>query len=746
MKNFYQKKLFKITFLVSLVVTASSVSAEPKRLVPSLPELHAFVGQYPGSTARLGQFVVSGGPEGDSTPPVTATTLLNNGHVYLWDVGSSAPGMLYRLNQAHLDTATNQNWSKTHSDLGKSVAINSSWIAMGAPRFNGTAGAVFFIPKQGSTTYAPQINSQYIPAPVNVNDFGALVALSQNYLVVSGEIGSQRNVYVYSRINSQWTLVKTIIGEGKKVSISPDDQTIAIAGGTGTRFYTKVANQHNWVINQTLPYITDREWEPGQQAANLNNYTETSVDLDNSSAMITYGDGVRFFEKNPSGNWQLTNEYIYQYNYNISGRTAVAISNNYALLGFSSTNTVSVFQKKDINRNGVIKKEWLEINNFSYIAPRRFPGDNADGPLHNNFGSSLDINNDKVVVAASEFWEKMYGGDQIVGSGTAYAFDLADIVSGAPLKAGNNQLKNGDFSAGLNNWTLLNNNGGNSSHSVDSSNKLKVIITNPGSIFWSVQEVQSVSTRKGAYELSAKVTSPRESNFVMNVGKGYGDYQSYCRRENIRIAPFITTPPQEVFCNSIPQDSNMRVDLNLGAQGTNTLTLDDIYFGPARVAGTTSYSPLQSVSGSGSDCYDQEVMPTGPIEGMINTKIVAKPCANTASQQFIFKFHSYDSATDVTQFLFSNKNGQYCLTKADNSLDVVWKQCTGSLANLNRNLWTKVDTRLGYFRLHWATDPNLCVTNSNGLNFVLTECVRNGAVIRFGADVEWRKPLITSGI
>ncbi len=478
--------------------------------------------------------------------------------------------------------------------------------------------------------------------------------------------------------------------------------------------------------------------------ANVTNYGETNVDVDNSSAIVTYGDGVRFFEKSFSGNWQLTNEYLYQYNYDLYGRTAVAISGDYALLGLPSTNSVSIFQKKDVNHNGVIKKEWLEINNFSYIASRRVPGETIDAALHNNFGSSLDITNNKVAIAASEFWEKTYGGNQLVGTGTAYSFEVTDIISGAPLKAGNNQLKNGNFSAGLTNWTLLNNNGGNSSHSVDNTNALKVIINNPGSIFWSVQEVQWLSTLKGAYELSAKVTSPRESNFVMNVGKGYGDYQSYCRRENIRIAPFITTPPQEVFCNSIPQDSNMRVDLNLGAQGTNTITLDDIYFGPARVASTTSYGPLQSVSGSGSDCYDQEIIPTGAIEGMIDTKIIAKPCSSNASQQFIFKKYLPDS--ENPRFLISNKNGQYCLTKASYSSEVVWRQCAGSIANLNRNLWTKVDTRLGYFRLHWATDPNLCATNSNGLNFVLTECVRNGAVIRFGADVEWRKPLITSGI
>jgi len=141
-----------------------------------------------------------------------------------------------------------------------------------------------------------------------------------------------------------------------------------------------------------------------------------------------------------------------------------------------------------------------------------------------------------------------------------------------------NLLVNGDFSGGTTGWLLGQGKGyGGSSATMDaSSGALVVDIAAPGTDGWNVQVQQAnLNVEKGhTYKLSFDASS----SVARTVDIGVSHPTMYTRY--LAIKPDLT-PSLQTFSDTFVADSSApaRIDMNLGASGTGTVTLDNIVFG-----------------------------------------------------------------------------------------------------------------------------------------------------------------------
>jgi len=140
-----------------------------------------------------------------------------------------------------------------------------------------------------------------------------------------------------------------------------------------------------------------------------------------------------------------------------------------------------------------------------------------------------------------------------------------------------NLLVNGDFSGGTTGWSLGQGTGfGGSDASMEvAGGALKVTVNNAGTAGWNVQVQQAdLSVEAGhTYRLSFQAAS--SENRVVDIGVSHPT--AYTRY--VTIKPALTANLQ-TFSDTFVADSTApaRVDMNLGAVGTGTFTLDNVVF------------------------------------------------------------------------------------------------------------------------------------------------------------------------
>lgn len=170
-------------------------------------------------------------------------------------------------------------------------------------------------------------------------------------------------------------------------------------------------------------------------------------------------------------------------------------------------------------------------------------------------------------------------------SNTSLVARFQDSASAANL------LVNGDFSGGTTGWSLGQGTGfGGSEASMDAtSGALKVTVNNPGTAGWNVQVQQAnLSIEAGhTYRLSFQASSSESR--VVDIGVSHPT--AYTRYVTIKPSLTITL---QTFSDTFVADSSApaRVDMNLGAVGTGTFTLDNVVF--SEVVQSTSISVVRS--------------------------------------------------------------------------------------------------------------------------------------------------------
>jgi hypothetical protein len=65
----------------------------------------------------------------------------------------------------------------------------------------------------------------------------------------------------------------------------------------------------------------------------------------------------------------------------------------------------------------------------------------------------------------------------------------------------------------------------------------------------------------------------------VNLGQEGGSYLSRC---NQTVSLTTTEQHFSITCNGVPAESNVKLDFNVGAAGTSSVFIDDVYFGAPR--------------------------------------------------------------------------------------------------------------------------------------------------------------------
>jgi len=159
-----------------------------------------------------------------------------------------------------------------------------------------------------------------------------------------------------------------------------------------------------------------------------------------------------------------------------------------------------------------------------------------------------------------------------------------------------NQLANGDFSEGTTGWSLGQGTGfGGSEASMEVvDGALRVTVVKAGTATWNVQVQQADLTVQAGrtYRLSFRASASAAR--VVDIGVSHPT--AYTRYVTIKAA---LTPSLQAFAQTFVADSTApaRVDMNLGAAGTGTVTLDDVVFAEVSPTGADRLERRRSPRG-----------------------------------------------------------------------------------------------------------------------------------------------------
>lgn len=143
----------------------------------------------------------------------------------------------------------------------------------------------------------------------------------------------------------------------------------------------------------------------------------------------------------------------------------------------------------------------------------------------------------------------------------------------------NNLIQNCDFSAGKSHWELREGLGGNGSVEIVNE-KYEITVNEPSNDTWHLQSVQvigAIDELNYQIRFDAKAASPR--TIEVNVGEQGDDWTSLCQKSVV-----LTTESNNyiIDCGVLADsdgENNVKLDFNVGNDGTASVTIDNVYFG-----------------------------------------------------------------------------------------------------------------------------------------------------------------------
>ncbi len=298
-----------------------------------------------------------------------------------------------------------------NDNFGQSVSIDGDCALVGAP-----GAEKVFIFKKSSANW---IENDILTGPNNPSGaimdpgFGFSVCISGDYAIVGAPfhvegpwMGYYGAAYIFFRNDTSWVLQEKILPQngfqynlfGWSVAISPSFAVIGEPGHSKTYIYKR--NGENWAINSTL----SDGYRFGESVSIFNNYASIGTV---GGGMLNPGQGSAYIFFNNGGNW--TQQALVQASdsSDIDGfGEAVSISSSNMIAGDDkalnsdsiSTGAAYIFNRQDTS--------WTEVQKITAL----------DGSLGDLFGYEVSISGDYAIISAPE--------DQDKGSnsGSAYVF------------------------------------------------------------------------------------------------------------------------------------------------------------------------------------------------------------------------------------------------------------------------------------------------------------------------------------
>ena len=340
------------------------------------------------------------------------------------------------------------------NQFGSAVAISGNYAAVGAADISGGQ-----ISNSGECVYVfEKINGSWVQKQklfpsdkVSGNDFGHAVSISGNNIIVGAPRSDNAAgaAYIFERnANGVWVEIKKLVANdpsagdnfGYSVSVSgnnfvvgapydaEDDQgSHSLSNAGSVYFFSRHIVTGNWfLINKMVAYDRAEGAAFGFSVSISGIYAIVGAPYeskDTTGANIMQSAGAAYIYQRPGdiGGWGLVHKIVY-WNRAVADNFgySVAISGDALIVGSpfededaNQTNTLlSAGSAHIFERKGDYGWWWVAL----LIAPDRATGD--------NFGQSVSITKDMVVVGAPVEDENITGGNTMTSSGSAYIFKL----------------------------------------------------------------------------------------------------------------------------------------------------------------------------------------------------------------------------------------------------------------------------------------------------------------------------------
>ncbi|WP_254560967.1 T9SS type A sorting domain-containing protein [Dyadobacter diqingensis] len=410
-------------------------------------------GAFGKSVAIKGNYLVVGAPnEGFNVGAANEVVCVGAAYIYKRDQGGTGNwGLVKRL----VDTDR-----KTFDQFGTAVAINGDDIAIGIPSDEvkdannmilERAGAVCIYNKyQGGTDNWGQTKKITEPDPGPYNSFGGIIAMEGNDMVIGHYVfgngsGKPESAYVFEKNQGgtgNWGVIKKLvaptpakgdyfgqsvgIGDGYIIvgAVQEDGSNSMVESGSAYIFKKNQGGNKNWGLVKKLTAPNPEHFEFfGKSVAISGEHALVGVPQEDDDEFeknnIMDAGAAYFYQKEKGGNenWGFTRKTITEErtpddNYGYS----VAISGDLAVVG-SPYEDQDRFGKNTIPDAGaayILRRSagnWVQVRKLTPIIRGS----------HDNFGSSVAIKGDYVIVGAPKY-DMSTAGNQLKDVGSAYVF------------------------------------------------------------------------------------------------------------------------------------------------------------------------------------------------------------------------------------------------------------------------------------------------------------------------------------
>ena len=352
---------------------------------------------------------------------------LSSGAAYVYDVTTG--GLSYTL--------TNPNSSGTveFDFFGRSVAVNSSYIVVGASGDNFNSGTVYvFLASTGDLLYTITNPNAY--SDTSGDSFGTEVAVSDSYIIASATNedpsgGSSGAVYIFDVTNGN--LLRTIVNatgaasERFGSSIAITDNYAVIGTGFADKGEVYIHNPSTGTLLRTLvnpnEYGTSSNDNFGNSVAVNGDFVVVGANQEDDANGSASGAAYVFNVTTGDLLYTLTNPNTYSTSANDYFGEAVALNDNYVIVSAPYEDEATGIE------SGVVYVFDIATGNLLYT----FNNPNEYGtPENDQIGRSLAISsNNYVIVGASQ--EDNAGG---TSSGVAYIFNDSGSGTGGGTGGG----------------------------------------------------------------------------------------------------------------------------------------------------------------------------------------------------------------------------------------------------------------------------------------------------------------------
>ena len=411
-------------------------------------------GAFGKAVAMKGNYLVVGAPnEYLNIGAANEIVCVGAAYIYKRDQGGIGNwGLVKRL----VDTDR-----KTFDQFGTAVAINGDDVAIGTPsdEVKGAnnviierAGAVYIFNKyQGGTDNWLQTKKITAPDPGPENSFGGTIAMDGNDMVIGhyvfgGSIGKPESAYVFEKNQGgadNWGVVKKLVAPtpakgndfGQSVGIGggyiivgavhEDGANSKVEAGSAYIFKKNQGGNKNWGLVKKLTATSPDFFEHfGQSVAISSEHALVGVPEEYSNEFeknnLMDAGAAYFYQKDKGGNenWGFTKKAVTEEctpddNYGYS----VAISGDLAVVGspYEDQDRLGKNAMPDAGAAYILHRsagKWVQVRKLTPIIRGS----------HDNFGTSVAIKGDYVIVGAPNYDMSTATGTLLKDVGSAYIF------------------------------------------------------------------------------------------------------------------------------------------------------------------------------------------------------------------------------------------------------------------------------------------------------------------------------------